>query len=104
VRIVIDRADRRGRDVEWVQLRVIDTGKGIRAEDLERVYRPFFTTKDRGDETRGFGLGLAICRKIVDLHKGSMHIASKLNEGTTVIVDLPTRQVEHAEGAASNHA
>jgi signal transduction histidine kinase len=103
VRIEIERLGRRSGDVDWLRMRVVDSGKGIRPEDLERIYRPFFTTKDRGDETRGFGLGLAICRKIVELHHGTLHIASKPNEGTTVIADLPMRQVEPFTAARTNH-
>ena len=44
------------------------------------------------DENRGFGLGLAISRKIVNLHGGNLSIASVLKKGTTVLFDLPIRQ------------
>jgi signal transduction histidine kinase len=50
----------------------------------------FFTTKDSGDGKRGFGLGLAICRKIVHLHGGTLNITSQIGKGTTVQVDLPS--------------
>ncbi len=83
-----------GRD--WLRIRIVDEGEGIRKEDLNRVFTPYFTTKDRGDEGRGFGLGLAICRKIVNLHGGNLSIASQLKKGTTVQVDLPSRQVRQA--------
>ena len=83
-----------GRD--WLRIRILDEGEGIRKEDLNRVFTPYFTTKDRGDEGRGFGLGLAICRKIVNLHGGNLSIASQLKKGTTVQVDLPSRQVRQA--------
>lgn len=78
---------------EWLRLRVIDQGEGISRENLDRVQTPYFTTKNRGDETRGFGLGLAICRKIVTLHGGRLSIESQLGKGTTVQVDLPSRQL-----------
>jgi signal transduction histidine kinase len=77
---------------DWVRLRVVDHGEGISKENLSRVQTPYFTTKNRGDSNRGFGLGLAICRKIVNLHGGNLSIASQLKKGTTVQVDLPTRQ------------
>jgi signal transduction histidine kinase len=83
-----------GRD--WLRIRIVDEGEGIRKEDLNRVFTPYFTTKDRGDEGRGFGLGLAICRKIVNLHGGNLSIASQHKKGTTVQVDLPSRQVRQA--------
>lgn len=77
---------------DWLRIRISDHGEGIRREDLDRVFTPYFTTKNRGDEARGFGLGLAICRKIVNLHGGNLSIASQIKKGTTVQVDLPNRQ------------
>ena len=79
-----------GRD--WLRVRIIDQGEGIRKEDLNRIFTPYFTTKTHGDENRGFGLGLAICRKIVNLHGGNVSISSQLKKGTTVELDLPSRQ------------
>ncbi|HEY3861873.1 MAG TPA: ATP-binding protein [Verrucomicrobiae bacterium] len=76
---------------EWRRLRVIDRGEGISAENLQRVFTPYFTTKNTGDGKRGFGLGLAIARKIVHLHGGNLSITSKESEGTTVQIDLPSR-------------
>ena len=76
---------------EWHRLRIIDHGEGISAENLQRVFTPYFTTKNTGDGKRGFGLGLAIARKIVHLHGGNLSITSKEKEGTTVQVDLPNR-------------
>jgi signal transduction histidine kinase len=78
--------------VEWVRVRVVDQGEGIPKENLTRILKPYFTTKNRGDENRGFGLGLAISRKIVNLHGGNLSIASVLKKGTTVHFDLPIRQ------------
>ncbi len=78
---------------DWLRIRVIDQGEGISKENLGRVLTPYFTTKNKGDENRGFGLGLAICRKIVNLHGGNLSIASQLKKGTTVQVDLPSRQI-----------
>ncbi len=78
---------------DWLRVRIADSGEGIRKEDLNRVFTPYFTTKNRGDETRGFGLGLAICRKIINLHGGNLSIASQHKKGTTVQVDLPSRQI-----------
>lgn len=79
---------------EWLRVRVVDSGEGIKPEDLNRVFTPYFTTKNRGDQERGFGLGLAICRKIVHLHGGNLNIASQVKKGTTVQIDLPNRQVK----------
>ncbi|HEV7924277.1 MAG TPA: ATP-binding protein [Verrucomicrobiae bacterium] len=76
---------------DWHRLRIIDHGEGISAENLQRVFTPYFTTKNTGDGKRGFGLGLAIARKIVHLHGGNLSITSKEKNGTTVQVDLPNR-------------
>lgn len=77
---------------EWLRLAIIDEGEGIAEENLARIFTPYFTTKDRGDENRGFGLGLSICRRIVNLHGGNLSVASKPKKGTTVNVDLPLSQ------------
>jgi len=89
---------------DWLRLSVIDNGEGIKKENLERVQTAYFTTKNRGDEGRGFGLGLAICRKIVALHGGNLSIASQLTKGTTVQVDLPSHPVQPAISATSQAA
>lgn len=81
---------------DWLRVRIVDSGEGIKPEDLNRVFTPYFTTKNRGDQQRGFGLGLAICRKIVHLHGGNLNIASQVKKGTTVQIDLPSRQVRPA--------
>lgn len=73
-----------------VHIEVVDQGCGISPEDVGRVFDPYFTTKDLGTEIRGFGLGLTICQKIVQLHGGSIAIESQKDCGTTVAVDLPT--------------
>jgi PAS domain S-box-containing protein len=62
----------------------IDNGIGISKENLEKMYHPFFTTKPDG-----IGLGMAIVKKIVDLHKGDIDIKSKPGEGTKVKIILP---------------
>jgi signal transduction histidine kinase len=61
-----------------------DTGAGIDKETLARLWGPLFTTK-----ARGMGFGLAICKRIVDAHGGSIMVDSKLGKGTTFAVTLP---------------
>lgn len=67
---------------------VKDSGHGISAQDLPMVFEPFFTTK-----ARGTGLGLALCKKIVEEHGGGISLESRLGRGTTVTVTLPQRGV-----------
>jgi signal transduction histidine kinase len=77
-------------DGDAVCLDVIDTGCGIPAEQLPKVFRPFHTTK-----TTGHGLGLAITRKIVQAHRGTIDVQSEPGRGTKFTIRLP---------AASNSA
>ena len=67
-----------------VILAVSDTGHGIARDGLERVFEPFFTTK-----ARGTGLGLALCKKIVEEHGGTIRVESEMGKGTSIIIDLP---------------
>jgi signal transduction histidine kinase len=69
-----------------VAIEVVDNGVGIAPENLSRVMEPFFTTKQEG---KGTGLGLPICRRIVQEHHGTIELASGLDTGTTVRIDLP---------------
>ena len=76
---------------DWFRVRVTDHGSGIPSENMQRIFQPYFTTKKTGDEDRGFGLGLAICRKIASLHGGSLVLSSEIGKGTVVNLDLPNR-------------
>ncbi len=78
------------RSRDWYRVVIQDSGEGISPENLKRVFMPYFSTKNTGDKRRGFGLGLAIARKIVHLHGGNMVITSEHGQGTTVQVDLPS--------------
>ena len=104
VRIHLERLVKTEASRDWFRLRIVDQGEGIAKENLERVLTPYFTTKNRGDETRGFGLGLAICRKIVNLHGGNLSISSQLGRGTTVQIDLPSQQVQQPMTVVSDAA
>jgi len=70
-------------------LSVTDTGTGIPEDILPRIFESGFTTKEAG---KGSGLGLAICADIVRQHGGSLHVQSKVGEGSTFTVALPIRQ------------
>jgi len=94
IRVQLERLAKADASREWWRVRVIDQGEGIPKENLGRILTPYFTTKNRGDENRGFGLGLAICRKIVHLHGGQLNISSVPRKGTTVQFDLPSRQMK----------
>lgn len=73
----------------WVRLQVSDKGCGISSENLSRIFDPYFTTKEFGDDVRGFGLGLTICQKIAHLHGGTILVTSQPESGTIVVAELP---------------
>ena len=71
-------------DGDSVAIEIADTGGGIPAENLDKIFEPYFSTKETGT-----GLGLAIVKKIVDDHNGTIDVESHLNEGTKFTVKLP---------------
>jgi signal transduction histidine kinase len=73
----------------WFRLEVRDTGCGIPPEIQGRIFDPYFTTKQFGEEVRGFGLGLTISQKIVQLHNGNITVRSLPGAGTVISIDLP---------------
>jgi nitrogen fixation negative regulator NifL len=75
------------RDAKAVAIEVEDTGEGITAENLAKIWDPFFTTKPEG---KGTGLGMGICRRIVEEHGGTISIKSEgAGQGTTIRIVLP---------------
>lgn len=74
-----------GRAGDQAVLEVCDDGHGVRDEDLQHVFTPFFTTRQRGT-----GLGLAVVKKIVDDHRGAIALESEHGAGTRVRVVLPS--------------
>ena len=73
---------------ERVVVQVEDSGIGMSEEDCARVFEKFYQA-DRSHATEGNGLGLALCKRIVDLHGGSIVAESELGQGTTITVTLP---------------
>jgi len=71
-------------DARSVQVSVQDSGKGIRADQLEKVFEPFFT-----DKPHGMGMGLAICRSIADVHGARIWATNNAGRGATFRVVLP---------------
>lgn len=70
---------------------VADNGKGVEVEDIEKIFEPYYSTKKLG-----IGLGLAITRRFVEEHGGSIAAQSKAGEGTTVTIRVPAGEDERA--------
>lgn len=73
----------------WIEVKISDTGVGIKSEDLEKIFEPFFTTKRNGS-----GIGLATVQSIVKQHGGFVNVNSKEGHGTTFVSYFP---VHHSE-------
>ncbi|MEZ0323707.1 MAG: ATP-binding protein [Hydrogenothermaceae bacterium] len=73
-------------DKDYVRLEVEDNGIGIRKEDLENIFKPFFTTKQKGT-----GLGLSIVYKIIHAHGGNITVESEYGNYTKFIIEIPVR-------------
>src|SRR2546426_4799864 len=84
------------REHERVRLTVADTGPGIALEIREKIFEPFFTTKPAGE---GTGLGLSLCRGIIEEHGGTIAIQSEPGQGATFVIELPLVERPTAEAA-----
>jgi len=82
---------RTSNDDSQLKVEVEDTGCGISAENMRKLFTPFFTTKKKG---KGVGLGLAVAYGIVQRHQGRIEVQSKEGEGTTFTIYLPLRHEE----------
>jgi two-component system NtrC family sensor kinase len=69
-----------------IEIRISDTGHGIAAEHLERIFDPFYTTKEVG---KGTGLGLSVSQGIVERHGGHIRVQSQVGKGSTFTIWLP---------------
>jgi PAS domain S-box-containing protein len=69
-----------------------DTGAGIAAEDIEKVFQPLFSTK-----ANGIGFGLSLTKMVIDKHGGTIEAKSELGRGATIIIQLPLYEGEHKE-------
>ncbi len=75
------------KDGQWIRLSIQDSGVGIPPEDVDKLFDPFFSTKEGG-----MGLGLSIAHRIIDQHHGKIEVMSHPNKGTIFTVHLPIDQ------------
>jgi two-component system sensor histidine kinase HydH len=76
---------------ESLTVTVQDTGVGIAEENLARIFSPFFTTKAKGQ-----GLGLAVCRRLVEAQDGTITVKSEFGKGSAFTFAIPTNQDRHS--------
>ena len=79
-------------DNSHVKIEFSDTGCGISKENMDKLFDPFFSTKEVG---QGTGLGLAVSYGIIARHKGSIQVQSELGQGAVFIIKLPLKQKEN---------
>jgi signal transduction histidine kinase len=88
------------------EISVADTGTGIAAADLRRIFEPFFSTKAEPDSAGqgGTGLGLAVCRDIIEAHHGRLRAESRVGQGSTFTIILPACPPPPSAAAAQTPA
>jgi len=80
---------------QMAEVRICDTGVGIPPEQLRLIFEPFYTTKEPDEHGHGgTGLGLSVCRQIIEQHHGRIRVESVVGKGSTFTVKLPMRAEE----------
>jgi signal transduction histidine kinase len=88
-----------------VQIRVVDRGLGIDADDLPHVFKPFHRGRRAVEaQIRGAGIGLTVVRHVIDAHHGRVRLDSRPGQGTTVIVELPVSEVSDTSEASDTRS
>jgi signal transduction histidine kinase len=88
---------RENTDAGTVEVRIADSGVGIPPEQLRMIFEPFYTTKAPDEQGRGgTGLGLSVCRQIIEQHHGRIRVESVMGKGSTFTVKLPLHGHEPA--------
>src|SRR5205807_7904823 len=80
---------------QLAEVRIADTGVGIPAERMRLIFEPFYTTKEPDENGHGgTGLGLSVCRQIIEQHNGRIRVESVVGKGSTFTVKLPLKADE----------
>jgi signal transduction histidine kinase len=83
---------------DTVEVKIADTGVGIPSEHLRQIFEPFYTTKQPDEHgSGGTGLGLSVCRQIIEQHHGRIRVESVVGKGSTFTVKLPKRLPDDPE-------
>jgi signal transduction histidine kinase len=86
---------------EMAELSVTDSGVGIPPDRLRLIFEPFYTTKEPDEHGHGgTGLGLSVCRQIMDQHQGRIRVESLVGRGSTFTIKLPLKLEENHEATS----
>jgi signal transduction histidine kinase len=89
-RLAIDVRENPG--TQMAEVRIADTGAGIPPDQLRLIFEPFYTTKEPDEHGHGgTGLGLSVCRQIIEQHQGRIRVESVVGKGSTFTVKLPLK-------------
>jgi signal transduction histidine kinase len=81
--------------LQLAEIRVSDTGVGIPPSQLRLIFEPFYTTKEPDEHGHGGnGLGLSVCRQIIEQHQGRIRVESLVGKGSTFTVKLPSKNAD----------
>ena len=85
---------------QMAEIRVSDSGVGIAPDQLRLIFEPFYTTKEPDEHGHGgTGLGLSVCRQIIEQHHGRIRVESVVGKGSTFTIKLPINQEDKPEGS-----
>ena len=76
-----------------LEVKIADFGTGIKSENTSRIFDPFFTTKPNG-----MGMGLAICRTIVEAHGGTLSVSPNVQHGSVFCIRVPSAPIDEGNG------
>jgi len=97
VRVVLDASD------GAIMISFHDHGIGIAGDDIPFVFEPFYRAdRSRSRDTGGYGIGLSLAKRIIEAHGGSIELSSRVGEGTSVLVSVPTSQPARTNGSGGN--
>ena len=82
--VIVEIAAEQDREKQWVLISIRDTGPGIPASDLQKIFIPFFTTK-----SKGHGVGLALAHRVITQHGGTLIVANSSQGGAIFTIRLP---------------
>jgi PAS domain S-box-containing protein len=84
---------------QYIKITIVDSGSGIPQKHVDKIFDPYFSTKQDGS-----GLGLAICHSIICKHSGNISVQSEINKGTTFTIYLPASPQISVETGTSKHS